>query len=137
MARKIGLDEVQEDHLEFLLELIGEELMTEDLEDLEKQQCQLEEEMEAGQQPTVPQTKEMTIDILQGFHALLLQTMDYIENMDPDFDRSGLMRRQVMDVMAYYEELLSEKRRKAMQSTLDRFFKKKKPHSLRLLPAGL
>ena len=52
--------------------------------------------------------------------------MDYMDNMDPDFERSGLKRQQVMEIMAYYEELLSEKRRKAMQSTLDRFFKKKK-----------
>ena len=31
-----------------------------------------------------------------------------------------------MKIMAYYEDLLSEKRRKAMQSTLDRFFRNKK-----------
>ena len=52
--------------------------------------------------------------------------MDCIENIDPDFERSGLKRQQVMEIMAYYEDLLSEKRRKAMQSTLDHFFKKKK-----------
>ena len=70
--------------------------------------------MEAGQQPTAPWTKEMTIDILQGLHGLLHQTMDYMENMDPDFERSGLKRCQLMEIMAYYQGLLSEKRRKAM-----------------------
>ena len=81
--------------------------------------------MEAGQQPTAPQTKEMTIEILQGFHGLLHQTMDYMENMDPDLERSGQKRRQVMEIMAYYEDLLSE-RRKAMQSTVNTasFFQK-------------
>ena len=103
--------------MESLLELFGEELTTEALKYLKKQRRQLEDEAEAGQQPTAPQTKEMTNDILQGFHGLLHQTMDYIENMDPDFERSGLKRRQVMEIMAYYEDLLSEKRRKRMQST--------------------
>ena len=121
MVRKVGLDEVKEDDLDST----GEELMTEDLKDLEKQQRQLEEEVEAGQQPTAPQM-EMTIKILQRFHGLLHQTMDYMENTDPDFERSGLKRRQVMEIMAYYEDLLSGRRRKAMQSTLDCFFKKKK-----------
>ena len=99
----------------------------EDLKDLKKQQRQFEEEVEAGQQPTAPQTKEMTIDILQGFHGLLRQTMDHVKNMDPNFKKSGLKRHQVIEIMACYEDLLSEKRRKAMQSTLDQFFKKKKP----------
>ena len=71
LTRKVGLDEIEEDDLESLLESIGEELTMEDLEDLEKQQRQLEEEVEAGQQPMAPQTKEMTIEILQGFHGLL------------------------------------------------------------------
>ena len=48
LARKVGLDEVKEDNLESLLESIGEELTTEELEDLEKQRHQLEEEVEAG-----------------------------------------------------------------------------------------
>ena len=108
LARKVSLNEVEEDDLESLLKSISKELMTKDIEDLEKQRRQWEEEVEAGQQPTVPQTKEMTINILQGFHGLLHQTMDYMENMDPDFERSGLKRWQVMEMMAYYEDLLSE-----------------------------
>ena len=32
----------------------------------------------------------------------------------------------MMEIMAYYEDLLSEKRRKVMQTTLDRLFRKKK-----------
>ena len=126
MARKISLDKVKEDDLVSLLESISEKLTMEDLEDLEKQRRQFEEEVEAGQQPSVPQTKYMTIEILKEFNGLLHKTLDFMENMDLDFERSGLKRRQTMDIMAYYEDLLSEKRRKAMQTTLDRFFMKKK-----------
>ena len=49
LVRKVGLDEIKEDYLESLLKSIGEELMTEDLEDLEKQWHHMEEEVEAGQ----------------------------------------------------------------------------------------
>ena len=100
-----------------LLESINKELTTEDLDHLEKQRRQLEEEVEAGQQPTAPQTKEMTIEILQ----------DYMENMALNFEGYGLKRWQVMEVMAYYEDLLSEKRKKAISG-------RKNHSSLRLLP---
>ena len=112
-----------------LLELIGEELPTEDLEELEKQRCQLEEKVEAGQQPAAPQTKAMMIEVLQGFYMLLHQTLEYLENMDPDCERSELIKRKMLADVAYYEDLLSQKRRKPMQSTLNSWFKKRKPSS--------
>ena len=46
-----------------------------------------------------------------------------------DCERSGLIKRKMLADAAYYEDLLSQKRRKAMQSTLDSWFKKKKPSS--------
>ena len=61
LARKVGLNEVDS-----LLEPIGDELLTEDLEDLEKPRHQLEEEVEAGQHPTTAPRKEMTIQVLSG-----------------------------------------------------------------------
>ena len=75
LARKVGLDEVEEGDVDSLLESISEELSTEELEDLEKQRCQLEEEVEAEQDPTVPVMKQLTIEIPQGFYTLLNQTM--------------------------------------------------------------
>ena len=50
VAKTIGL-EMEEDDVESLLESIGEELTTEDLDDLEQQRRRLEEDIEAGQQP--------------------------------------------------------------------------------------
>ena len=71
LARKVGLDEVEEDDVDSLLESMDEELSLEELDELEKQQCQLEEEVEAEQHPTVPPMKKMTVKILQGFYRLL------------------------------------------------------------------
>ena len=124
LGRKVGLDEVEEDDVDSLLESIGEELSTEDLEDMEKQRRQLEEEVETGQHPTTPPRKEMTIEILQDFFGSVHAMLDKMETMDPDFERSGLKRPQILDVVAFYDDLLQKRRRTAMQSTLDRFFKK-------------
>ena len=85
-----------------LLESIGEELSTEDLEELEKQWRQLEE-VEAGQQPAAPQMKAMMIEVLQGFYTLLHQTLAYMENMDPDCEQSGLIKHKMLADAAYYE----------------------------------
>ena len=74
LAKRVGLDKVEEDDVDNLLKSISEELSTEDLEDLEKQQCQLEEEVEAEQHPMAPVTEQMTTEILQGFYTLLNQT---------------------------------------------------------------
>ena len=123
VAKTVGL-EMEEDDVESLLESIGEELTTEDLEDLEQQRSRLEEELEAGQQTEMPQRKEMTIKILQEFFASMTHSLDLMENMDPDCERSGLKRRKIMEVLAFYDDLL-KRRRNAMQTTLDRFFKKK------------
>ena len=48
LARRVGLDEVEKNVVDGLLESIGKELSTEELDELEKQRRQLEEEVEAG-----------------------------------------------------------------------------------------
>ena len=70
LARKVGLDEIEEEDIDSLLETIGEELSTEDLDELEKQQCQLEE-VEAEQHPTTPlMAKQLMVKILQCYEML-------------------------------------------------------------------
>ena len=88
VARTVGL-EMEEDDVESLLESIAEELTTEELDDLEQQRRRLEEEIEAGQQPETPQRKEMTIKLLQEFFASMSHSLDLMENMDPNCERSG------------------------------------------------
>ena len=66
LARKAGLDELEEEEIDSLLETIGEELST---DELEKQRRQLEEEVEAQQQPLVPSTtKQLMVNILQHLY---------------------------------------------------------------------
>ena len=101
LARKVGLDEVEEDDVDSLLESIGEELSPEDLEDLEKQRRQLEEEVEAGRHPTTLPRKEQTIEVLQDFFGSVHTMLDKMETMDPDFERSGLKSRQILDAVTF------------------------------------
>ena len=122
LARKVGLDELEED-VDSLLEMIGKELSTEELDELEKQWCQLEEEVEAEQHPMAPSTtKQLTVKILQCFFKIINQGMDYLEEVDPDFEQAGLTKRRVMSYLAHYKHLLYEKSREATQAILDAFF---------------
>ena len=90
LARKVSLDELEEEDVNSLLETIGEELSTEDLDELEKQRRQLEE-VEAEQHPTAPSTtKQLTVKILQHFYKRLNDVMDYLEKVDPDIEWAGL-----------------------------------------------
>ena len=52
MAKGVGFGLLEEEVIDFLLQMIGKELSTEDLDEPEKQRHQLEEEeVEAQQQP--------------------------------------------------------------------------------------
>ena len=124
MARRVSLDELKEEDANSLPETIGEELSTEDLEELDKQRRQFEEEVEAEQHPTAPLTKQLTFKILQRLLGIMNQGLDYLEEVDPDYERAGLTRCRVMVNLAHYVQLLYEKRREAMQATLDAFFRK-------------
>ena len=95
----------------------------EELDELEKQRHQLEEEVENEQHSTAPLTKQLSMKILQRFLGIMTQGLDYLEEVDPDYQWAGLMRRRVMANLAH-EQLLYEMRREATQATLDAFFRK-------------
>ena len=90
--------------------------------------------MEAHQQPMAPSTtKHLTVKSLQHLYAMLNETMNHLEEIDPNVKQAGLARRKVAAELAQYDQLLYEKRREACQATLDTFFSK--TSHLRLLPA--
>ena len=79
LARKVSL-EIQEEDSDSLLE---------DLNKLENQRHQLEEEVEAEQHPTAPSTtKQLIVKILQRFFGIINQGMDYLQEVDPDVERT-------------------------------------------------
>ena len=93
-----GLDEVEENDIDSLLESIGEEL-----DELEKQRRLLEKEVEAEQHPTAPVTKTLTLSILQHFFGTLNDTLNYLEEVDLDYEQAGLTRHKMLANAAHYE----------------------------------
>ena len=130
LARRVGLDEIEEDDVNSLLKSIGEELSTEELNKLEKQRCQLKEVVEVEQHPMAPLTKQLTKKILQCFLGITNQGLDYLEEVEHDYEWAGLTRCRVMDNLARYEQLLYEKRREATQATLDVVYVPKCVHNV-------
>ena len=59
------------------------------------------------------------LSILQRFFGMLNKTLDYLEEVNPDYKWAGLARRMMRADAAHYEQLLLEKRREATEATLD------------------
>ena len=73
LANKVGLDELEEEDIDSLLQTICEELSTEDLDELEKQWRQLEKKMEAQRQPMAPyDSEEPAVLLCRAEHHELL-----------------------------------------------------------------
>ena len=106
LAKKVSLDELEEKDVNSLLETIGKELSTEDLNELEKQWRQLEQEVEAQQQPPVLSMIHVMMKGLQCFFTIVNQEMDHLEEIDLDFEQAGLMRHKVAADLAHYEQIL-------------------------------
>ena len=126
LAKQVGLDEVEEEDVTELLESINEELTVEELQELEDQRIHLEEQVEAGAKGesscSSPATKQLTIKNLQEFQRRINSALSFLEDIDPNVERSGLVRRKVSAACSTYDQLLYEKRRDAQQTRIDKFF---------------
>ena len=69
-------------------------------------------------------TKHQTVKSLQRFFGTVNLAMDYLEEIDPNVKRAGLMRHKVAAVLPQDYQLLYEKRRDKSLATLDAFFSK-------------
>ena len=68
--------------------------------------------------------RHLTVKGLQRFFAIVNQATDHLVEIDPDVEWAGLMRRKVAADLKHYDQPLYEKRREALQVTLDAFFGK-------------
>ena len=51
--------------------------------------------MEAEQHPMSSPMKQLMVKILQHFTGIMNQGLDYLEEVDSDYERAGLTRRRV------------------------------------------
>ena len=124
LAKQVGLDEVEEEDVNELLEAINEELTAEELQEVEDERIRLEEQVEASTASTSSPvtTKQLTVKHLQEFQRRINSALSYLEEIDPNVERSGMVRRKITAAVAQYDQLLYEKRRDAQQSRIDKFF---------------
>ena len=82
LGKKVG----QDDDVNSLLLSIGEELLVEELEELEQQQCQLEEEVERESTLMEVSMMHLTVKNLQELFEMFNGTMDYMEDLNPNVE---------------------------------------------------
>jgi hypothetical protein len=69
--------------------------------------------------------RDLATGFLSNSITTITQIMDQFIDNDPDWERSNKAKRGVLDVTSCYRELLSERKLKKRQSTLDAYIKKK------------
>ncbi|XP_066547533.1 tigger transposable element-derived protein 1-like [Amia ocellicauda] len=114
LARTAGFDEVNEENVAELLESHREELSNEDLLELDK---------EREQEESVEDERPQRILSVKGL-AKAMKAMDtflgYIDENDPNRERSAKVARNVKESIACYTEILREKQRCSVQSFIRR-----------------
>uniref|UniRef100_A0AAQ5X1R0 HTH CENPB-type domain-containing protein n=1 Tax=Amphiprion ocellaris TaxID=80972 RepID=A0AAQ5X1R0_AMPOC len=118
LSEKLELD-LEEEDFEELLESHGEELSNQDLMELEAQQRVEEEEED---ETPVPMKKFETKLLAEGF-SLIDKAIALFEQQDPNIERCTKVANQMNDAIQCYRIIYDEKKKKTVQSSLDRFFR--------------
>lgn len=124
-AQDLGLDEVEEEDIDQLLQSHRQELSNEDLLDIEAENKREREEAEAtaaadkaegGRTLTATVISEALGKIKEGFAML--------EEHDPNVERSTTITRKCMDTLFCYTQMQTEFQKKKRQTTMLQFFNK-------------
>lgn len=125
LASDAGMDEVNADDVEELLNSHGEKLTKEELEELEKQHA-VEEEEEDEMEGAPPVRNLKTAMLSEGI-AKINEILNVWSENDPDWERSSSVKRGVLSDIACYQKMLWERQQRARKSTLDAVFIKQLP----------
>ena len=68
--------------------------------------------------------KVLTTKILSDCLSQVSHSLDILSERDSDFARSFAVKRNVLNTLTCYSELLQDKKRQEKQSTLDKFLSK-------------
>ncbi|XP_066489716.1 tigger transposable element-derived protein 1-like [Tiliqua scincoides] len=124
LANEAGMDEVDAEDVEELLNSHGEELTKEELEEIENQHAAEEEEDEMEGAPPV---RNLTTAMLSEGIAKINEILNIWSENDPDWERSSTVKRGVLADIACYQKMLWERQQRARKSTLDTAFIKQLP----------
>ena len=124
MAKDVGIDNVDPDDVDQLLESHDETLSREELEELVAELQQHEgdtpEEMEELQSIRTLKTKH-----IQSALAKIRSVFDELFDNDPDWERSHGVQSGVIMMLKPYYHILEERSRKSRQTSILQFLTKK------------
>ena len=124
MAHQLHFNEVDADDIQALLQedkdnpLTNEELQELTVENLVREDANSDIDVEE------PPVKDLATKILSNCLSQVSNSLDILFENDPDFARSCTVKRNVLNALTCYSEILREKKRQATQSTLDKFLSK-------------
>lgn len=125
LARMIGLDEVEAEDIQDLIEANKEELTDIDLLEMQ-QHWKMEERSKdvCDDEEIRNKTKVLTTSNINEILNLVDCARNLIKESDPDFERSSLVARSLNDSVNCYKELLLERNKTKKQLSLDSYFSK-------------
>jgi hypothetical protein len=88
------------------------------------EQC-IQSESEAFDAEEETPVRDLITEFLSNSISAIMQIMDQFIDNDPYWERRNKAKRGVLDMTSCYRELLSERKLKKRQSTLDAYIKKK------------
>lgn len=125
-AKDLGLEEVEHDDIEQLLQSHRQELTNEELIEMEAEK-QREQELAAAAaaegKATSEQDRVLTKKILHTALAKIEDALDDLKLNDPNIDRSSSVARNVMGCVFCYTEMLKDLEKQQIQPTLLSYFK--------------
>lgn len=120
LAKQSGLDEVNVEDVEEMVQETAASLSNDELKELTEQ----EENKNIESSDFEEEQKELSMAFVKRSLTTITEIMDQFVENDPNFDRSSKARRGVIDALSTYQQLLTERKRKT-QATLDTFLTKR------------
>lgn len=120
LAKQTGLDEVNVEDVEEIIQETAASLSNDELKELTEQ----EENKNIDSSDFEEEQKELSMAFVKRSLTTITEIMDQFVENDPNFDRSSKARRGVIDALSTYQQLLTERKRKT-QTTLDAFLTKR------------
>lgn len=117
LAKQTGLDEVNVEDIEEIVQETAASLSNDELKELTEQ----EENKNIDSSDFEEEQKELSMAFVKRSLTTITEIMDQFVENDPNFDRSSKARRGALST---YQQLLTECKRKT-QTTLDAFLTKR------------
>lgn len=125
MAQQLNFSEVDAEDVQALLDSYDDPLSNEELQELTEQNVvQDDADTDTDNNQEAPQQKILTTKILSDCLSAVSHSLEVLSENDPDFERSCTVKRNVLNALQCYSEMLQDKKKKAKQSTLNSFVNK-------------